>query len=222
VDNRQGNPSLQNGLTSPQPLSPLPESMQTETVETAGAGNPAYGTLHDANSQCVLETALQDFKVGVPQDGKWDLVNTHECRFCIQHEEDEWLLESVHRWMYPSDFNISGAEVALEAKLQQYEFDPWVLNHRASRAGCDGDLWSHVDTPIQRGEIGDEAVYLIRWKLCWTRQSHIDDMSWVRSSFKAQNERIKRRRSVRVEETASRRVAKREAMMVVFKLDRYL
>jgi hypothetical protein len=229
VDNGQGNPSLQNGLTSPQPLSALPESMQPETVEMVGAGNPADGTLHDANSQCVLspnfaiETVLQDIEdVGVPQDGKWDLVNTHECRFCIQHEEDEWLLESVRRWMYPSDFNISGAEVALEAKLQKYQSDPWDLNHRTSRAECNGDLWSHIDTPVQRGKVGDEAVYLIRWKLCWTRQSHIDDISWVQSSFKAQNKRIKRRRSARVEKTASSRVIKREAMMVVFKLDQYL
>ena len=126
--------------------------------------------------------------------------------------------------MYPSDFNTSGAEVALEAKLQQHQSDPWVLNlyHPASRVGCNGDLWSHIDTPIQRGNIGDKAVYLARWKLCWTRQSHIDDMNWVRSSFKAQNERIKRRRSARAEETASSRVAKRGAMMIAFKLGQYL
>jgi hypothetical protein len=71
----------------------------------------AYGTLHDVNSQCALspniaiETVLQNIEdVGVPEDDKWDLVNAHEYRFCVQHEEDEWLLESVHTWMYPSDW----------------------------------------------------------------------------------------------------------------------
>ena len=49
-------------------------------------------------------------------------------------------------------------------------------------------------------------------------QSHIDDMNWVRSSFKAQNEAVKRRRSARVENMAPNRMAKREAMMVVVKL----
>src|SRR5205809_619883 len=94
---------------------------------------------------------------------------SHECRFCVQHDEDEWLLESVHRWMYPSDLNISRAEVALEAKLQKYQSDPWDLNiyHPSSQAECDGDIWSHVDCPIPRDKIGDKAAYLVRWKLCW-------------------------------------------------------
>jgi hypothetical protein len=52
------------------------------------------------------------------------------------------------------------------------------IHHRASRADCDGGLWSHIDTPIQRGEFDGKAIYLIRWKLCWTRESDIDDMSW--------------------------------------------
>jgi hypothetical protein len=100
--------------------------MQHETAETAGpkTSNPANGTLHDVKSQYALgpnfaiETVLQNIEdVGVPQDGKWGLVDAHECKFCVQHEEDEWLLERVHRWMYPSDFNISGAEIALEVKL---------------------------------------------------------------------------------------------------------
>jgi hypothetical protein len=40
----------------------------------------------------------------VPQDGKWDHTAAHDCRFCVQHEEDKWLLESIDKWMYPSDF----------------------------------------------------------------------------------------------------------------------
>jgi len=151
VGNGQEDTSLQNGLTSPQSLSPLPESMQPETAEIAGAktGNPAYGTLHDVNSQCALssnfaiETVIQNIEdVGVPQNGKWDLANAHEFGFCVQHEEDEWLLGSIHKWMYPSDINISGAEVALKAKLQRYQSDPWDLNiyHPTSRAECNDDL----------------------------------------------------------------------------------
>ena len=162
--------------------------------------------------------------VGVPNDGKWDLIAAHEFRFCFQHGEDEWLLESENKWMDPSDFNIPGAEAALEAKLQKYDSSPWDLNRyrRASQAECYGNLWSHIDTPIQRGKLGDTVIYLIRWKLCWTPKSNIDDMDWVRSSFNAQNERIPRRRSARVEKTAPERAAKREAMMVVVNLDNWL
>jgi hypothetical protein len=162
--------------------------------------------------------------VGVPNDGKWDHIAAHESRFCFEHEENEWLLESEYRWMRPSDFNIPGAEAALEAKLAKYNSGPWNLNrHRhASQAECNGNLWSHIDTPLQKGELGDAVIYLIRWKLCWTLESHIDDMGWVRSSFKAQNERIQRRRSARVEETAPNRAAMRKSMMVVVKLEHWL
>ena len=162
--------------------------------------------------------------VGLPNDGKWDLIAAHESRFCFQHEEDEWLLESKNKWMDPSDFNIPGAEAALEAKLQKYDSSPRDLNRYrlASKAECYGNLWSHIDTPIQRGNLGDKVIYLIRWKLCWTPQSHIGDVNWARSSFNTQNERIQRRRSARVEKTAPERAAKRESMMVVVKLEDWL
>jgi hypothetical protein len=92
----------------------------------------------------------------------------------------------------------------------------------AFQAKCYGSLWSHIDTPLQRGKLGDTAIYLIRWKLCWIPESYIDDMDWVHSSFNVQNERIQRRRSARVEKTAAKRVAKRESMMVVVNLDDWL
>ena len=47
-------------------------------------------------------------------------------------------------------------------------------------------------------------------------------MSWVRSSFMAQNDRIQRRRSSRLENMGPQRAAKREAMMVVVELDELL
>ena len=66
------------------------------------------------------------------------------------------------------------------------------------------------------------STFVTRWKLCWTRRSHIDDMGWVRSSFEMQNELIKRRRGVRVEKTAPIRAARRKAMMVVTKIDGWI
>jgi hypothetical protein len=57
---------------------------------------------------------------------------------------------SVVKWLLPRDFNISGAETALEDKLQKYESHRWneKIHHRASRADGYGDLWSCVNTPI--------------------------------------------------------------------------
>jgi hypothetical protein len=96
--------------------------------------------------------------------------------------------------MHPSDFDISNAETVLEAKLREYNENPWNLKAHlpTSQAECHGDLWSHVDTPIQKGEFKGKLVYLIRWKYCWTPQSHINGRSWVHSTFKTQNEKIGR------------------------------
>jgi hypothetical protein len=35
-------------------------------------------------------------------------------------KEDEWLLEYAEKWMYPSDFSVSGVEVTLKDKLLKY------------------------------------------------------------------------------------------------------
>ena len=201
--------------------------MHAKALEMAGAKTDSLSDVipHETTSQLTIipniETVIQNLDhVGVPQDGKWDHIAAHESRFCFQHMEEEWLLQSVDRWMLPSDFNFSRAETTLEAKLQKYESRRRNEKiHHASRADCDDDLWSHVDTPIQRGEFDDRVVYLIRWKLCWTRQSDIDDMSWVRSSFQEQNERINRRRSTRVDDTTPKRMAKMKEMMVVVNIE---
>ena len=160
--------------------------MHSGALEMAGAKAGSLGDAipHDTTLQLAtipnVERVVQNFDdVGVPQDGKWDHIAAHESRFCVQHGEEEWLLQSVDRWMFPSDFNISGAETALEAKLQRYQSRQW-SDYRASQADCDGDLGSHIDTPVQRGEFEGKVIYLIRWKLCWTRRSDIDDMTWVR------------------------------------------
>jgi len=158
--------------------------------------------------------------VGFPKDREWSYIAAHESRFCFHHGEWEWLLQSVDRWMSPAEFNVSNAETALAAKLQKYEMRQGTeqRHHRASQADCHGGIWSHVDTPIQRGEVGGNLVYLIRWKFCWTRQSDIGDMSWVLSSFQAQNKRINRRHSARVETTAPEMTTKMEGMMRVYNI----
>ena len=205
--------------------------MYSGALEMAGAETGSLGDAvpYKTTSQLGIipniEKAVQNLDdVGVLQDGEWDHIAAHEFRFCVQHGEWEWLLQCADRWMLASDFNFSGAETALEAKLKKYELRRWSekIHHRASQADCDGDIWSHVDTPIQRGEFEGKVIYLIRWKWCWTRQSDIDDMSWVRSSFQAQNERINRRRSARVEETAPKRMARNRETMNVFHIEDWL
>jgi hypothetical protein len=170
------------------------------------------------------ESDLNPEDIGVPKDGNWDHIAAHERRFCIDHEEDEWLLQSVNRWMYASNFDISKAETVLEAKLQEYNKSAWDLKAHlpTSRAECYGDLLSHIDTPIKKQEFEGKLVYLIRWKYCWTPQSHINDMSWVQSTFNAQNEQIGRRCSKRIRETTEEQAKKREAMMVVVNIEDWL
>ncbi len=65
-------------------------------------------------------------------------------------------------------------------------------------------------------------VYLIQWKLCWTAESNIDDLDWVKDSYKAQNQFIERRCSARVEETAEARLVKRDEIMAVIRLEDFL
>lgn len=217
---------LQRPSQSPKPLQASEkDGAPTET------GHPAYHTpqmitSHSAAitriaSESALPNPQDPEDVGIPSDGKWDLKAAYEWRFCFEHGEEEWLLENTERWMYPSDFNVSGAEATLEARLQKYEsaMSELKLHNPASRAECNHSHWSQVDTPIQRGNIGDKVIYLIRWKLYWTAQSNIEDLDWVRASYKAQNEGIGRRCSARVEKTAAIRAAKREEMMVVINLE---
>jgi hypothetical protein len=86
---------------------------------------PDAAATSGANSGVTIETVLPDPKdsenLGVPENGKGDLIIAHEHRFCLEHEEDEWLLESAAKWMYASDFNVREAETTLETKLQESE-----------------------------------------------------------------------------------------------------
>jgi hypothetical protein len=233
LGNAEKGRSLQNALPHPQPLAPSSDSMRSEIFEMASAntGAPTHNTLHDVTSShsptpsVTSAVATNPEDIGVPTDGEWETTVAYDFRFCVQHEEDEWLLESVDRWMYPSDFNTPEAAAVLEAKLRNYKSKAYSLQkyHQASRAECDDTLWSQIDTPIKRGKFRDQVIYLIRWKLFWTPQSHILDMEWVRSSFRAQNKHIGRRCSGRVEKMAEKmapeRAAKRQAMMAVVNLE---
>jgi len=89
-------------------------------------------------------------------------------RFCFDHGQNEWLLGTPDRWMRPGDFKVSEAEAKLEAELRDYHRKPSDFQPRSRpfQAECNCTLWSHVDVPIKRGAIGDELVYLIRWKAC--------------------------------------------------------
>jgi hypothetical protein len=160
--------------------------------------------------------------VGIPIDRKWGFVAAHERRFCFDHGKDEWLLEYNDRWMSPSDFNFSGAEVTLEKMLRDYQSSAFTSNShkRTSPAECNCSLWSEVDTPVQHDDIGNK--YLIQRKWRWTPESEIDDLDGVRASYKAQNMMIKRRCSARVEKTDKARVANRKSMMVVVELEKWL
>lgn len=136
------NPDLQNRLATRERSSPSPRPQHPVTLGQDRAstvlGRLESEPLDDgiilsaATPPVVVETPLRSSRnqedVGVPKDGKWDLVAAHEHRFCFQHRFVEWLLEYAERWMYPSDFKVRGAEdseeeisvaeAALEAKLQ--------------------------------------------------------------------------------------------------------
>src|SRR5437763_6586689 len=92
----RGNPSLQNSLISPQPLSPLPESMQPETAVgrrlVVSPATRSMTSIHRVSRLQVLqiETGLQNLEdAGILQDDKWHLADAHKFRFCVRHEEYE-------------------------------------------------------------------------------------------------------------------------------------
>ena len=194
---------------------PQPNPLVRGTKEKKG--DIPTGT--DCTSGLTEETIVLDpDNVGVPNEGKWDIVAAYEPRFCFQHGQTEWLLRCTDRWMRPSDFNFGEVQEKLENKLHKYEREPYTLK-LDSHAECNNNLWSHLDTPIGRGKFQDDIIYLCRWKLCWTPEFMIDDKNWVQDSCKARDESIGRRRSSRIEETTADRTAKMKQMMVVVNLE---
>lgn len=150
--------------------------------------------------------------VGPPADGLWDHTAAYRQRFCSIHEETEWLLAAVDTWMRPEDFNDSNAEAKLEARFQEYQRKPWSFQVRSRKAGCNCRLWSHVDVPINKAEVGEKTIYLIRWKACWTPESNIDDLGWVHRSYQKNNLDLQSQRSSQVENSAEDRQTKNQTI----------
>ena len=59
--------------------------------------------------------------------------------------------------MRPSDYNISGAEAKLEAKLQDHNRRPWVfqMRSRTFQAEYNRTFWSHIDVAIKKAKFKD-------------------------------------------------------------------
>lgn len=209
-------PSARNVLVFPhRPLSP-PDSPQPTILDKDNGGTKQSHLTHNVSgaapavataTSSVAREGLPDDAddIGLPEDGIWDHDASYQERFCFDHGEPEWLLGTPDRWMRPRDFTISGAEAQLEAKLQEYNRTPWGFQARSRlfQAECSHSLWYHMDVPIKEAKFEDEVVYLIRWKVCWTPESNINDMQWVRMSYKANNTGLECRRSARIESTAT-------------------
>ncbi|KAF7502348.1 hypothetical protein GJ744_006002 [Endocarpon pusillum] len=196
---------------------PQPKPLVHKTEEKKGDTS----TKTHCTSGITEETIVHDpDEVGIPNEGNWEIVAAYESRFCFKHGQREWLLRTADRWMRPSDF-IGEVKEKLESKLHKYWGEPYSLEPKLldSPAECHSNLWSHLDTPTQRGRLEDEIVYLCRWKLCWTPEAMIGDKSWVQASCKARDQSIGRRRSSRIEETTADRTAKMKQMMVVVNLE---
>ena len=157
-------------------------------------------------------------EVGPPTDTLWDITATYNQRFCYFHGEFEYLLGTADRWMHPDDFDIANAEDRLEALLQKhksspFEFDPYA---RRCQAECWGSLISHMHAVIDKAEQGNKISYLIKWKVCYTRESDIPDRSWISASLKLNPDH---RRSERLQNSFQDSREKYEKMMVVVNLE---
>jgi hypothetical protein len=210
--------STSSSLLSPTPLAP---SLQPDQ-----SGRITHSNFHEAASY-FAPSACQDSmvsvheaNVGIPKDGAWDQFAAFIPRHCVEHGK-EHLLGCYPRWMRPRDLHPSPEKMKeeLATMLQEYQKDPYDFETLSSRfrSDCQSTLWSQIETPIEEGRCGDDLIYLIRWKLCWTPDKSIDDLSWVMTSHRAQEERIRRRESKRLEAMAGIRAEKTMAMTVAFK-----
>ncbi|KAK5527652.1 hypothetical protein LTR23_011232, partial [Exophiala sp. CCFEE 6169] len=158
--------------------------------------------------------------VGLPRDGVWDHDAAYDCRFCFDHGETEYLLGTADRWMPSSDFDVPEAEAALEAMLKKHKDDPseFQPHSRRCQAECWGILYSHIYSVLDKREDSDRVLYLVRWKACWTPESHIVEKDWIAASLEA-NKNWHCRRSTRLRGSFNDRKKKYEEMMVVVNLE---
>jgi hypothetical protein len=121
--------------------------------------------------------------------------------------------------MSPGDFDIRDAELALRALLQHKDNPSEIRPHtRRYQAGCWGNLYSHVHSVVDSRVYGNETLYLVQWKACWTPESNIDDKSWIAAALEAHRD-PNCRRSARLENSVEDRRKKYEKMMLVVNLD---
>lgn len=158
--------------------------------------------------------------VGIPSDGLWDQSEAYDLRCCFDHTEVEFLLKTPDRWMPAKDFDIPDAEAKLEALFQQHQdrpldFDPH-LEH--CQAGCYGTLFSQIHSVINKRDIDDEVQYLVRWKVCWTPESDVNEKDWISASL-ARNKNPHYRRSERSSKVFESRIEGYRKMLVVVNLE---
>jgi hypothetical protein len=117
-------PIVRNGLVSPRPASAQPSlrSLHRETGEKEGSA--ATKTIHVTSNATKEIIDLDSDDVGIPNEGKWDLINAYKFRFCFEHKQKEWLILYADRWIRPSDFSVHEAKTKLEVKLQKYQREP--------------------------------------------------------------------------------------------------
>jgi hypothetical protein len=186
IDDPVTRPSTSSSLLSPTPLAP---SLQPDQ-----SGRIAHGDFHEAASYSAPSAcqdsmvSVHEANVGIPKDGAWDQFTAFISRHCVEHGK-EHLLGCYPRWMRPRDLHPSPEKMKeeLATMLQGYQKDPYDFKTLSSRfqSDCQSTLWSQIETPIEESRCGDDLIYLIRWKLCWTPDKNIDDLSWVMTSHRA-------------------------------------
>lgn len=152
----------------------IPQGSPTTETDNAGlmasTATPFSPDFHD------------NLAIGLPVDGQWDHDDVFAQRFCYQHGETEYLLSTPDRWMAIGDFERADAGEQLQARLDAHEQYPHpTLKHQNHYAECVGTLWSHIDSVVDKRQTESGVSYRVRWKLCWTPSSYIDDLSWVES-----------------------------------------
>ena len=202
---------------SPKATSLRPDSTQA-LFEDQNAATPSLSDAETTVRWKNMSPIPQE--VGLPPDGRWDHNAAYNNRYCFQHGEDEFHLDTGTRWMLPTDFKLPYAKGRLQLMLEQFNrcnsvFDPHSRRHQAE---CTSGLWSQIDSVIQRSTLDGQPLYLIRWKACWTPRSCIDNDDWLQASLRA-NRNPQRQRSSRVEQTAEARSKKNEEIMRVLRLD---
>ncbi|KIW28868.1 hypothetical protein, variant [Cladophialophora immunda] len=171
-----------------------------------------------------LPFSLED--AGLPHDEFWEITAAYDVRYCADHEEIEYLLGTVNRWISPDDFDVSKAESLLEEKLQKFKvqktegtlesFDPHLPR---CQAGCSDTLYSHIYHVVDKHKHNGKVWYLGEWLACWTPESNIGDLSWIPESLAVNGKSQRYRCSARLKENLESRKKNYERMASVVNHD---